>query len=111
MHTVHAHKGRERLCDSAYPAAEESSWSCRMKDVNILTASNELTSSLKPGEEGLEYVEAIHKELSMSEPILFGFTTSVSLFQSALGCPCTLLDHAQYFPGYARDLGGKHRKA
>ena len=38
----------------------------RIKGANILTASNELASSLQTGEDGLEEVEAIQKELSMS---------------------------------------------
>lgn len=41
-----------------------------MKDVNILTASNELASSLKPGDTGLELAEAVRGDPSMSEPLL-----------------------------------------
>ena len=40
---------------------------CRVKGANILTASNELSSSLNVGEDGLEEVEAIQRELSMSK--------------------------------------------
>lgn len=40
----------------------------RFRDANILTASNELSSSLAPAEQGIEHLEAIQKELSMSEP-------------------------------------------
>ena len=40
---------------------------CRFKDVDILVASDETVTSLRPKDDELEFVEAINGDISLSE--------------------------------------------